>query len=314
MTAFRSIPLLLLFLLTVACAPSEKAAPEPPPVVSLSFSTNGITIGDPVEVTLSVRHPVNTQVQAPEPTDADALTVRRRESSTTPEEDQTLRTDIRYGLTSFSVGAHVLSTQAIQIVNAEGVTTSTYPYPSDALTVQSAMAAETEDWHSDKPLLDWPSRWPHWVPVALLMLSLTVLIALIVSHFLRKPRTILHAPPPPPPHVTALNALKALREKQYIERAEIEPFFVELSLIVRHYIEDRFRLRAPEQTTEEFIRVAADARVLSHPHQTLIHAFLEQSDLVKFARHRPGTPEMSAAYDAAERLVHETTPKEEVPS
>jgi hypothetical protein len=311
MTGLRSISLLLLFLLT-ACAPSEKAAPEPPAVVDLTFSTNGITIGDPVEAILSVRHPVGARVEAPDPSESESLTVRRRETRTTPVNEQTLRTDFRYWLTSFSIGDHLLSTQSVNIVNADGVV-ATYPYPSTPLTVRSVIEADAADWRADKPLLDWPGRWPRWIPVLLLIVALAVIIALFASRFLNKPRTILHYPPPPPPHVTALNALKALREKQYIEREEVEPFFVELSLIVRRYIEDRFRLRAPEQTTEEFIREAASARVLTDAHQSLVHAFLEQCDLVKFARHRPGAIEMNTAYDAAERLVHETTPAEVSP-
>ena len=34
---------------------------------------------------------------------------------------------------------------------------------------------------------------------------------------------------------------------------EIEAFFVEISAIIRRYLEDRFELRAPELTTEEFL-------------------------------------------------------------
>jgi len=115
-------------------------------------------------------------------------------------------------------------------------------------------------------------------------------------------------PPPVPPHERALHALAGLLSKHWIEQANVEPFYVELSDIVRRYIEDRFQLRAPEQTTEEFIRATANSALLSHDHRKLTSSFLEQCDLVKFARHRPGADDMRAAYSAGERLVRETTP------
>jgi hypothetical protein len=64
----------------------------------------------------------------------------------------------------------------------------------------------------------------------------------------------------------------------------------------------------PERTTEEFIRDALSSRKLSDAHQTLVAGFLEQSDLVKFARHAPGQSDMRNALDSAERLVRETMP------
>ena len=73
---------------------------------------------------------------------------------------------------------------------------------------------------------------------------------------------------------------------------------MELSAIARRYLEARFQLHAPEQTTEEFLRDAASAGKLSPAHQQLVTDFLEQSDLVKFARYQPGQPDMRAAYDA----------------
>ncbi len=66
-------------------------------------------------------------------------------------------------------------------------------------------------------------------------------------------------------------------------RRPIESFFVAISAIVRRYLEDRFDLRAPELTTEEFLALAGSASSLSHDHQHLLRDFLRQADLVKFA-------------------------------
>ena len=103
-----------------------------------------------------------------------------------------------------------------------------------------------------------------------------------------------------------MNALADLRAKGWIEALKIEPFYVALSGIVRRYLEGRFGLRAPERTTEEFIRDALTSKKLSDAHRDLVAGFLEQSDLVKFARHAPGPADMRNALESAERLVRET--------
>ena len=50
--------------------------------------------------------------------------------------------------------------------------------------------------------------------------------------------------------------------------------------------------------------------LLAPAHQERLQAFLEQCDLVKFARHRPAPGDAAAALEAAERLVRETRPRE----
>ena len=50
--------------------------------------------------------------------------------------------------------------------------------------------------------------------------------------------------------------------ERLVERGELERYYVGLSAIVRRYLEDRFGLRAPEMTTEEFLAVAQRNREL----------------------------------------------------
>ena len=90
------------------------------------------------------------------------------------------------------------------------------------------------------------------------------------------------------------------------DRANIGEFYVELSSIVRNYLEDRFELRAPELTTEEFLDSVQQAPVLSAAHQTLLRQFLRQADLVKFAGVKPMEEDIQSSIDAARRFLEET--------
>lgn len=86
----------------------------------------------------------------------------------------------------------------------------------------------------------------------------------------------------------------------------IDAFYVELSGIVRRYLERRFDLRSPELTTEEFFEVARRSPDLKAELRALLHAFLSRADLVKFAGHRPVPEEVEESLEAAARVLKET--------
>ena len=88
----------------------------------------------------------------------------------------------------------------------------------------------------------------------------------------------------------AIRALQRLRE----ENPPVEEFYTRLSDIVRRYLEGQLGLRAPERTTEEFLYEVSRDHALSAEHKELLGAFLQESDLVKFARFRPGADDMTA--------------------
>ena len=105
------------------------------------------------------------------------------------------------------------------------------------------------------------------------------------------------------------------RAMQRLERLELQgvpddaaagPWYVELSDIVRRYIEERLAVRAPELTTEEFLREAGRNEEFSQGHRDLLADFLERCDRVKFAAHRPGAEESRRALEAARRFLGET--------
>jgi hypothetical protein len=86
----------------------------------------------------------------------------------------------------------------------------------------------------------------------------------------------------------------------------MDAFYVKLSLIVRSYLEDRFALRSPELTTQEFLTEMGRSPDLARSHQKLLQKFLEQADLVKFAGHRPGAEVVSESIAAAEQFLGDT--------
>ena len=104
----------------------------------------------------------------------------------------------------------------------------------------------------------------------------------------------------------AMARLDRLRRTGLPEAGAIDGWYVELSDIVRRYIEERFAVRAPELTTEEFLLEAGRSADLKHAHRDLLSDFLARCDRVKFARYSPEANESRDALAVAERFLAET--------
>ena len=88
-------------------------------------------------------------------------------------------------------------------------------------------------------------------------------------------------------------------------QADVKGFYVELTGIVRRYIERTTRVSAPEQTTDEFLRATTDHPEFSLDKRSQLREFLESADLVKYAAFNPNEYDIQTAIDRARRF---TTP------
>ena len=89
-------------------------------------------------------------------------------------------------------------------------------------------------------------------------------------------------------------------------RESMDRFFVELSSLVRRYLEGRFLLHAPELTTEEFLDVVATSPDLARDHRGFLQSFLRDADQVKFAGHVPERQDVQRVLGAVRRFLEQT--------
>jgi hypothetical protein len=108
----------------------------------------------------------------------------------------------------------------------------------------------------------------------------------------------------------AIGKLRALEARGAPASGEADAWFVELSAIVRMYLERRYVIRAPELTTEEFLQEAARAKELTAEHRKLLSEFLDRCDRVKFAGYRPEAQESIDSLAAARAFVEDTRMQE----
>ncbi len=136
-----------------------------------------------------------------------------------------------------------------------------------------------------------------------------VLLGLVVAWYLRRPRKVyMPRELPLQPHVKALRALARLKGVPRETEVQVEAFYVEVSQVLRLYLEERFGLHAPERTTEEFLAEIEQGDTLTGEQRRSLGQFLEQCDLVKFARLIPDHRVHDQTFQIAEAFVEQTRP------
>jgi len=109
-----------------------------------------------------------------------------------------------------------------------------------------------------------------------------------------------------PAHEIAYERLRALVKKDLVGAGRIKEFYERISDILRHYIEHRFSLKAPERTTEEFLAELANTDVLPAAEKQRLGEFLKHCDLVKFAKHNPTTQQIQETFDLVKDFIEKT--------
>lgn len=131
-------------------------------------------------------------------------------------------------------------------------------------------------------------------------LALSTAAIVLIMWFKRQRRKVSR---PPSARDLAHTELDHLLRRRLPEQGLMVDFYVELTMIVRRFIERHRQIRAPEQTTPEFLdAVRSDPRFCA-AWKKAMRTFLESSDLVKYAARRPDPQTVDQAVIASRNLI-----------
>ncbi len=268
--------------------------------VSATVAPDEPTVADTIVVTFTVESPQSAMITWPDLSaalpDAFELNRERPQNATTAPSGATQRTTM-YELTPLLAGIHAIPSLPF-LIDDETILETT-PIDIHVKTVLGEDAALAPR----KEIAAAPPDYRLWAMIAGGAVAAMALLALVAFLVVRR----LSRPAPSerrrPAHEIALAKLEALLAGDLLERRRYELFMNELANILRHFIEDRFNIHAPAQTTEEFLHHARACAAIERNRSDELASFLVQCDLVKFARANASRHDADEAVATVRRFI-----------
>ena len=216
-------------------------------------------------------------------------------------------------VTSWDSGLHVIPPFAFVV---GGDTLKTEPM---LLKVNTIVIEAEQDIKDIKEIIDVPFSLWDWILVNKVAIGIVILIIIlaIVGWFIYKRyqnRPVEEKEvivPKEAADTVALRKLEELEGKKLWQKGEIKEYHSLLSFIVREYIENRFEVRALEQTTDEIIPLIGDIPEVDKTLKSKLHQLLLLADMAKFAKQQPIASENEQAMKNAYQFIDQTAIKED---
>ena len=280
--------------------------------VLASVDSSNYLVGDYINYTLEVRSDRKIQIITPMIRDSlKKVEIIKEFEPVGKEDNATHSTNFAFTISYYDSASITIPQIAIRYKipgNNEEKLVLSNPVTFAVHTVPVQQQAEIKD---VKEPLTIPLDWRF-----ILLIALIILIILAVSfYFYRRYKHKKLAQPIKkkiiriPAHVRALSALDKLESEQLWQKGKVKEYHSNITGIIRGYFEERFRLPALELTTSEQIqqlrRVSQAKNILNETEQ-----FLNNADLVKFAKFIPMPSVNEEMMKQARKIVEGTIPKE----
>lgn len=301
---FRTILLILLLSAANLLAAPEAGGPE----ISFQAHTDRtkMTIGDNLTYGLLITMPQGFILQKPEES-VDLGKWEVRDSSFTVSKTDKNQYELSYVLTTFSTG-----TVTIPEITLSYTDNNDHPGRVNSksldITVESVLdkMGDSGDIRDIKPPLGLRPGILEYLKWLLLLGLVSAAVYFIYNKYLKKKITEIqqNTEPEIPPEAAALDALEKLKSSTLIADGKIKEFYITLSEIVRTFLGTVYKVDTLDRTTGEIysqLKAAEpDKKALA-----FMKDFLEECDLVKFAKYTPEEKEIWQDFDTAKKIVSE---------
>lgn len=228
-------------------------------------------------------------------------------SGTSPESKEHTRT-FRYELEPVRSGTHLIRSVVIEFIDSRDSSEKKDTFAtitSDPIEVKVSTMLENQIPDLDQldgmlppqPLEENHRYW--WIWGLLLVIAFLLTAFKFVRRKKSQPLTVQKRTP----EELAREALAMLLGEDLPRQGLFKDFYVRLTGIVRVYIEGTTGLRAPEQTTEEFLREMRTQATFPPERSNQLQEFLEAADMVKYAGQQPGSDQIELSIRRAQGFV-----------
>jgi hypothetical protein len=302
-------------------APSKKPPAsnvDAPITVTTRLTPEPSHIGDLLTLEVIVAYPRDHAINLPNGLDFAPLELVSVVEGEVESTGNDLRQRFTITLQHFDVGEAEVPSFPVTWIDPDNAV-HTYAVPPHAFVVESLLANESEpEPRGEDPMIS--LEYPN-VNLAVIIYSvlagvlLASLLAVALVMWRRRERPIV-LPPPIPPHERALADLVTLAAEReaLIEAGAYQDYYLRLTEIAKRYLGGRFGFEALDRTTEEIQDALRRGQLRVEPlDPKQVMTFLQDCDLVKFARLSPPNDEAREALQVVREMVERSKPSETTP-
>ena len=281
--------------------------------LSVSTDTSFAAIGDLIRFRIQAKFLRDNYLVVPQTQFSEPLEVRQLE----PLYNENGKiTGIDYILSVWDTGAVVIPAIAVNVFKPDS--TLDFVVNTDSLEINVvSMVAKTGS-QSMRPIkgpVPVSRRWPMTTIILVLLLA-GILYGLYVIYGKRIPTEHIEVETvqsSKPADEMALEKLNHLKGSKYLQRGEIKEFYVQLSYILREYVENSVYIKTLEMTTEE-IRQYRSVIPFDRDQLSIWMDILKRADLSKYAKSDPERMICHEDLAAGETFVKNTVPSWKIQS
>ena len=279
--------------------------------VTLSAPEGELTVGDPIALTLSVTHPADHHVIAPEleANWGDFIIQNISAPQTSDNGDGTITTNLVVDARLFTPGAFSTPPLTVKIADGAG---QVVDLPAQPLTVEigSVLVEGDAELRDIKPQVELP--YVNFIPwiIAGVILALAAAVIVLASLRLRAKRART-AVDNRLPHQVALDELARVEGLRLPDEARFKEHYSLISECLRLYMERSVDVPMLERTTAE-IEAGLRETSLPQPVASQYVSLLDVSDLVKFSKFKPDASNAYGLLESARQIVLNSKPVDEL--
>lgn len=279
--------------------------------IDTKIDTAHIKIGEPIQYSLTVPLDAQTNVQLPELKDTLSFHVEILEQKIdTLFEGEKKKLVQHLTLTSFDPGEFLIRSLPV-VVGDDTLLSHSFQIKVDEVKIDSANLAG----FPIKPIMDeeytWSDYWDkYWVYFAVGILVFLALLIVAILFLRDKKRKNIISKTPKTPYEEAKDALKNLDKKNYLAKGQVNPYYSELSFVLRRYLGKVFHFSSLELLSDDLVNYFQKTTHLDSNQLDQLKAFLYESDLVKFAKAVPDEDRHRFFRKWVEELVEKIKPME----
>ena len=271
---------------------------------------NSIRIGDLIKYSIVVTSEENIEIEMPDlGANLGTFEIHDYEDADPEKIDGEVVQRREYHISTYDIGDYEIPPVTVHYSLVGDTLWKELTTEGIKITVESLKPSEEGDIRDIKAPLEIMKDWwliIRFVIAGVLILIIGILIYIFIKRHREGKSLIPHREKPKlPAHVVALDELKKLLAEKLLEKSEIKQYYIRISEIIRHYIEDRFFIIALEMTTFQLINIMRKDQIEEEAID-LVEDFLMSCDMVKFAKYIPTDDENTKTTELAYKIIEDT--------